>query len=52
MAEALGAVPADGSPAARLLQGVSARAQKRIADATIAARLATTKVRTHPVRAW
>lgn len=43
MAEALGAVPADGSPAARLLQGVSAHAQKRIADATIAARLASTK---------
>ena len=42
--QALGAVPAGGSPAARLLQGVGARAQKRVAEATVSARLAATRV--------
>ncbi len=43
IAEALGAVPSGGDAAAALA-GVQARAQRRIADATVTARLATTKV--------
>jgi hypothetical protein len=42
--QALGAIPAGGSPAARLLRGVGARAEKRVADATVSARLAATRV--------